>query len=230
MIRKTILFLVAGAMILSVTQTKGAVTLVTSRSGLGGTDSINWGLLGNSFTSVPNPFVILSNGGLPVTVSQAGGNFERRDEVNGSWGGNFSPGDRLLWTDNFDVGGGGPITIDFGSSSLTSFGLQIQADFLGAFTAQLQVNDGSNSTVTENGYSSGSDDGSAIFIGVSSSVPFSQIIISLLSANNNLDDFAVNQADFIPAGSTPSAPEVPSVAIWGVFAAFGGCIAWRSRK
>jgi hypothetical protein len=197
-----------------------ALILVTSRAALAGTDNLNWGNLGATGTTVSSPFVINStNASLPVTVSQPGGSFERRDQGNG-WNGNFSPGDKLLWTENFNTGGGGPITVNFGATPLDAFGSNIMADFFGAFTAQLDLFDSGGNplgSVSEAGNSTGAGDGSAIFIGVRSDDPstnFSRVVIRLTAAVSNVNDFAINRADFTPAPA--AVPEPGTLALTGL--------------
>src|SRR5713226_3918670 len=88
-------------------------TLVTSRTALAGTDSVNWGTFSVPPGTYPifpsNPFTILSTGGHSISVSEkvnlktfnammeqdpcpTGSCFPYQD-----WVGNFAPGDILLW-------------------------------------------------------------------------------------------------------------------------------------
>src|SRR5262249_27221668 len=141
---------------------------VTSRSALAGTDSIDWGQFGDAFAGVPNPSTATSAGGVSVTVSQAGGDFERRDQSSGGWNGNFSDGEKLLWTRD---GGNGPMTLDFGSHLVNRGGANIQRDIFGDFTATIEALDAMGNVLasfTEAGTSNDHADGSAIFIGIKS--------------------------------------------------------------
>ena len=83
------------------------------RPGFGGTDVVDWGLLGPTRTVLSNPFNHTSNGGVNITVSQVGlEGFQRRDEGGNGWTGNFTDGFQLLWT----AGRNGPVTIDFATA------------------------------------------------------------------------------------------------------------------
>ena len=78
---------------------------------------------GPPFSSIPQDSIANSNGGNTAQVHFAGGaNGERRDQGNG-WGGNFAPGDELLWT----AGDNGPLTFTFGDT-VSGVGANIQAD------------------------------------------------------------------------------------------------------
>jgi hypothetical protein len=174
--------------------------VITSRVALGGTDFIDWGQLGSAFTVVGLPINVTSNLGLGAVVSGTSESFERRDEGNG-WGGNFSPGDKLLWT---TTGAGGPITIAF-ASPVAGAGAQIQADYYGAFSGTFSVYDASDTLLGAFGFSGtsdGSENGSAIFIGaLDSSATISKIVFDVTSAQSTPEDFSINQLDI--AGSAP---------------------------
>lgn len=187
---------------------KAAVFLITAESGIAPDGLIDWGVLGGSFTAVPQPFTTAVPGipGLSVDVSQTGSaNFERRDQGNG-WAGNFGAGEELLWTQ----GTNGPMTFDF-SNSIQGFGAQIQADFFGPFTAEISAYDALNNllgTFQVLGNSTSAGDDSAIFIGVlSSSADIARIVLGVPIANFGPQDFAINgprvQADGITAIPEP---------------------------
>src|SRR5262249_56044605 len=132
-------------------------------------------------------------GGLTASVSQATTGARRNDQGIG-WGGNFAPGDLLYWTAG--GGGSGPVTLDFGTQKLSAIGAQIQADYFGAFTAQLTAFDSNGvnlGSFTENGNSTSSADNSAIFIGLmSTSGDISKVVFAVTAATNNPGDFALN--------------------------------------
>jgi hypothetical protein len=123
---------------------------------------VNWSQLGPSFTPIPHAFVATASNGDSVFgtfgVARQGG--QVRQQGNG-WAGNFTPGDFLVWTNNH-----GPLTFLF-DQGYNDVGAQIQPNFYGAFTAELQVYNGTTllGTVTEVGNSTNAGDGSAIFIG-----------------------------------------------------------------
>jgi hypothetical protein len=183
-----------------VTRAHAAVSLVTSRAVLAGTDSLDWANAAPDFTAIRNPFPMNSNGSIPVTVSEPGVlDFARLTQPS-SWNGNFAPGDPVLYVGNSFGGGLGPITIDFGSQLLSAFGSQIQSTPVGAFTAELDIYNGATleGTVTENGTSTFANDGTAIFIGLTSNIDFNKVVISVPTGSGIPNDFGINQADFIP--------------------------------
>jgi hypothetical protein len=218
--KKYVLVLFTIVFVLGVAGAAAAQTLVTSRAGLGGTDYIDWGVFGPNGTTVPQPFSILSNGGLSVEVSKTISvtNFDRLDQGSG-WSGNFANGDRLLYTGFADSGLtlNNPVLLDFPGSGIFAGGAQIQANFFGDFVARIQIFDALGNSLgffTENGTSS-TGDNSAIFIGVSSSTSFDKLAFSLDSAfNNTVSDFAINQVDFTPAGQ--SVPEPTTMLLLGL--------------
>ena len=145
-------------------------------------DTIDWGQLGPSFTLLTTPenwtsTSALYTGQVGITGSPLGTqNFERRDEGNG-WGGNFFPGEHLLWNEGTQYQTG----IDFGvlfNQNVYGGGAQIQSDYFGPFTATLtayqccSVSPGNLlGTVVMLGNSNGNADGSAIFISFLSNTP-----------------------------------------------------------
>jgi hypothetical protein len=176
------------------------ISLVTTRAGLAATDSIDWGQLGPEATTSPSPFAVSSAGGISTVVDKAlSGLFGRQNESS-LWAGNFAPGDRLLWTNNFTSTTNNPIALRFGALGVFGGGAQIQADFNGDFLARVTAFDaGGNllATFTEAGHSSRNADNSAIFIGVLSTDPdIHSIAVSLDAADaDTIGDFAINRLD-----------------------------------
>jgi len=191
-----------------------SLTLITDRAALGADMSVDWGVLGAApDTIVSNPFTLGS-----VTVSMSG-TFKRRDQGNGGddWNGNFSPGDRLIRTRDKT----GPMIITF-STPVYGAGANIQEDLHGSFVAQIEIFSGSNSLgiLSLIGNSNGGNNGSAIFLGVSSSTPFTAI--NYLVTNPTNGDFAINQLGI----RTTPVPLPPSVLLFGT----GLLIFWRNRR
>jgi len=154
-----------------------ADSLVTSRPA--GSDSVDWSQLGSSSTTITNPFSFTTAGGVQGTGSYASGTGMLLLEGSG-WGGNFAPGEYLNWNQ-----GNGLITLNF-ANGYTEIGAQIQADSFDGFTAQIcDV----NGCFTEGGWSDGSNNGSAIYLGISSSTPITWVTFSL---TNGGSDFAIN--------------------------------------
>jgi hypothetical protein len=199
---------------------QASLTEVTSRAALGGTDFVDWGQLGASFTPVPSGSTVTSNLGRTLTITDdLGGPMQRRDQGNG-WNGNFAPGDHLLWMNS---PGQGPLTLTIsGLPLLSAIGTQIQADFFGAFTAKIEAFDSSHTSLgsfTEDGNSQPTNDNSAIFLGVrSSSADIASIVYSLTAATNDVRDFAINQLDF-SSQAVPEPSTLVSLGVMGLCAA-----------
>jgi hypothetical protein len=192
--------------------------LVTSRTALAGTDSVNWGTAGPAGTIVANPFTILSTSARSVSVSKTQvDSFQVLEEMpcctGTAWAGNFARGDMVLWTHDFGSKSTNPITLNFGTTAVAAGGAQIQEDYFpGDFTAQVQALDASGNVLasfTERGKSTSAEDNSAMFIGISStSANIFQIALSLTNAHaGTVGDFAINKFDFrtSPLAATPAA-------------------------
>jgi hypothetical protein len=160
---------------------------------------VDWGVLGDPRTTVSNPFTISSNGGVSIGVSKTLTDSFLMLQQNNGWNGNFTPGDNLLYTADDPASGNNPILLDF-SKAIIAGGAQIQYDYFGDFTAQIEAFDSGGNSLgffTEFGNSNGNGDGSAIFIGLNSTTPFDMLAFSLVSAiGGNIGDFAINQVDF----------------------------------
>jgi hypothetical protein len=184
---------------LACSTTKAGFVLVTTRTDLNATGQLNLATLGPAGTTLPTSTNITANTGEVVTITQASGSPQRVDQsapVFG-WNGNFLPGEALIWTIY-----GGPVTYNFGANKVSSFGYQIQPDvYAGRFTAFISVLDDNNNEIarfTRDGASSGTPNGSALFIGVAatdSSSYFSRIRFGIQTGGNPLN-FAYNSPSF----------------------------------
>jgi PEP-CTERM motif len=215
--------LIGGAVVAATLACRPAfATVVELTSRPGGADIVDWGQLGSSFISFGSPVTFTSAGGITGTADLNSNASARVGQQGGSWNGNFAPGDNLLRTHS---SGQGSLTLSFGTG-LSSVGAQIEADFLGRFTAQIQAFDGNTSlgTFTETGNANRKDDNSAIFLGVSSSLPdITSIVYSLPSCSLDCANFAINQLSL----ASPSLPEPGSLALLaGALIGFG---AFRRR-
>ena len=129
------------AVVLALALPVEADVVATSRAGiqaLPDADSIDWDDAGPVLSFLLNPIQVLSNGGLLVDVEKPDPSvfFRRLDQGNG-WGGNFAPGDRLIW--QADVGDYVALST-FGGNLLTAIGAQIQTNTpFGTFTATLET-------------------------------------------------------------------------------------------
>jgi len=179
----------------------------TSRTG---SDLVDWGQLGPTFTVVPSPFNAVSNGGRTLTGND-NGNFERRDEGNG-WDGIFTIGDHLLWNQD----NGNAIDIHF-NSPISNGGAQIQNDFFGFFTGCIQAlgSFGASPVFCVNGNNTGAEDNSAPFIGIAdlSGGNITDLIFTTTGGETNAT--AINQLSFTPGGGGGNVPEPASLALLG---------------
>lgn len=177
----------------------------TGRATFGGNDLVDWGQLGPDSTVVLNSFIATSTGGISLTVSQASGDFERRDQPTG-WGGNFTDGFVLLWTG----GSRAPVDIAF-ATLIRGVGFQINpnsgdtqttVDVYGADDVLFGSFDLTTADRSEP---------SADFIGFTSdAVDIARITIDQLPNH----DFAINQLSLIIGPS--SVPEPGSLALLGL--------------
>ncbi len=207
--RKKLILFAIFALLCTAVVANASIVLITNRADAG-SDLADWGQLGSSFTPIPNPFNATSTGGVGITGTFACCGGERRDQGNG-WAGNFANGDHLVWTE-----GNGPLTLSF-STPLSAVGAQIQADYFGAFTAQIQAYNGNTllGTFSESGNSTSNGDNSAIFIGVKdSTAEITSIVFSLTSCSNACTDFAINQLSLTSSGGQ-QVPEPASMFLLG---------------
>ena len=194
---------------------KAGFVLVTTRAGLNETGQFNLANLGPAGTILPTSNNLTANTGEVATVSQnpsaAPARVDQSAPVYG-WEGNFLPGTALIKT-NY----GGPVTFDFGSTQLSSFGLQIQPDIYGRFTAYISVLNASNVEIarfSQGGVSSLNADGTALFVGIAatdSASNFSKIRVGI-QTGGNLFNFAYNSPAFA------SVPEPGTVILAGISA------------
>ena len=134
-----------------------------------------------------------------------------------------------MWTNS---PGQGPLTFTF-DTPVFGVGANIQADFDGSFTALIEAFDRDGNLLesfSEDGNSTGSGDGSAIFIGIRNTFGIESVTFSLTDATGDVNDFAINQLDII----FPPGDEIPEPAtvllLGGGFLGLSGMGWKRIRK
>lgn len=188
---------------------------------------LNWSALGPVLTNIDGPFVVdVPNvAGLTLTGALANGTtFQRRDQTTGYWSGNFGVGEELLWTKTAQ----GPMNFTF-NSGIAGFGVQIQANFFGPFTARIEAfdaNDLSLGAFTLPGQSVADvGDDSAIFIGILSRTQnIRRINLSVPTAHQSPEDFAINSPRI-----QASVPEPATLLLVGIGLAGGAVRRYRHR-
>lgn len=174
---------------------KAAYFPISNQAGLNANANISIAALGSNGTVMTNPFVTNTSMGDPVTFTQFSSAAQRVDQGS-SWNGNFATGEQLLWT-RF----GGPVTLDFTGPALKTFGLQIQPDVFGRFTAYVSVLDSGGTPIATfnfTGTSTNLGNDSAVFIGVGSDDPstdFSRVRFGILTGGN-IRNFAFSSPEF----------------------------------
>jgi hypothetical protein len=187
--------------------------LVTTRPA--GADMVIWSQLGSVGTTFDSPFAATSNDGVVITGNFAAPGQGEVIQQGVNWQGNFNPNDFLIWTATGP--GDGPLILSFGKNA-SEAGAQIQPDFFGNFTAQIQAfgSGGLLGTFTENGVSNSYGDNSAIFVGVQdlTGANITSIEYSLASCAPDCTDFAINQLSLV-TGTGTRTPEPVSLLLLG---------------
>lgn len=203
----------------------GVITQVGSRAGLGANDSVVWGASGDDGTFPATPYTVLSGGGLSVSATGPNGLAIFENGGGNGYSGNFSTGDILLTSGLAS----GPITIDF-ATAVRGVGFDISSLNFGSFTGTMQFYGAGNvlfGSASVNGTSGDTQDGSAPFLGGTSSLRDIVRVVLLMSGAG--DELTINQGSLltsdVPSGDIP---EPATVAL--VSAALAGCLAVRRRR
>jgi hypothetical protein len=205
-----------------------ALTLVTNRGALAGSDRLDWSSLGKVFDPfapdpsafLPNSFSAVSVGNLPLNVSIPPSSlpgvtppfvFQTSFPPNGIPT-NYADGDFILLgglqPGAFPApGNGGPIAIAF-DTPVAGAGTQIAVDDTPAFTAFVEAFDSNNRSLgrfSAPGTSSTALDNSALFLGVRSETPnISRVVYSTSVTNRAI---AINALSLSSASASVSVPE-----------------------
>jgi hypothetical protein len=188
------------------------VTLVTTPGALAADDSVSWSQFGPYGTDVPTGSVANTTLGNTLTLTRAGVLPMVRIDQSGpdAFDGNFAPGDKLLWN---GLSSSNPIRFD-PSALIFGAGFNIQDNSMGAFTAQIKAYNSSNTligTVNRAGVSNRNNDGSAIFIGFTSTLAVDYYTVQLSASTASLYDFAINTTLLRNREYTPELPPVTPV-------------------
>jgi hypothetical protein len=214
------------------------LVFVANRADLGGNDFVDWGVLGPTFTSVANPFLVISAGGVSTGVSRSNGlPFVRRDQAtpaaHDDWNGHFTPGDHVLSTSIPSQIHNSPLILDFGSRGIRGGGLQIDFFFNLPYIATIEAFDEAGNSLGQFSRSVGVDfaigDNSAPFLGVqSSSANIHRLTFLASSPGFGPDAFGINRFDFVTAGAVPE-PSALTLLGLGTLGLIGyGWRRWRS--
>jgi hypothetical protein len=208
--------LLVAAILFGSASAASAASIILDR-GDAGPAGLDWGMLGPSFTVVPNGTVVgIIN---PVTLTTSTGTaMERRDEGNG-WNGGFAPGDHLLWTRNVDTAN---LILDFAFPML-AVGADISSDVFGNFTAEITAFRGAINLGT---FSVNGNNASSIpFLGVADEGGITRIVFRVSDGGNNRFDFAINSL----SGTVAAVPEPGTIALLGLGLA-GVAVRLRRRR
>lgn len=225
--------LLAALAVFSLGASAGTITSVASRAALLANDMTEWGPSADA-TAVASPYARTSTGGVAVSAVLGTG-FGIFVEGAGTWTSNLAAGDVLLSTFNPVSGDeGGPFTISFGSA-VRGVGFNIAhlggVDFAGTL-AFYGTGDALFGSITVDGISDFSSDGSAVFLGGLSSLRDIVRVDVSVDLQNGTRGFAINQMSLLttaPDGPPVTVPEPASMSLVALALA-GGLLAGRGRR
>jgi len=172
--------------------------------------------------TISNPFALPYSGG-NATFSMPGGSFQRATQGT-SWGGNFAPGDALLWT-NYNPG---PLDIVF-SGGVGAFATQIQSNYFGTGQALISAYDASSTllgsfSVPSTSNSNGDDSTALVGVAIDGGDnPIARISLDISGFSGT--DFAINEISLDTAGPAIPAPGAILLGTLGT-----GLVTWLRRR
>ncbi|MBX3111373.1 MAG: PEP-CTERM sorting domain-containing protein [Fimbriimonadaceae bacterium] len=189
-------------------QSFAGVTLVTSRGDIAATDDLRWEDLGPTGT-IPGDDFVLSTHGTPFDVHVQGQDLQRTDMGN-PWATGFPAGEPLLYGDE-------ALTLT-GAKTCNDVGMDVDANFFGAFTAHMEAFDGLGQSLGEVSVAGVSGaDGVTPFIGVHSDTGDIHSVKVWITDNAGTD-FAVDHVSYsccspVPEPATMSALGLGALAL-----------------
>jgi hypothetical protein len=206
-------------------------TTINFNSGGESTDTVSWAQLGGDGTLLNQTFSAVSSNGETVNggFNGTGGGLisvicDPNAPANCSWGppsNGYNIGDTLIWAEDNNFAGTGPIAFNFAPQF--GAGAFLQATALGQFTAQLSFYDSSHVLLGSETQTSDSN-GDALYLGGLSNT---QNVASAVFAVNSCGSFQCDPADFsINTLLINPTPEPSTMMLGGSLLALG----FASRK
>jgi hypothetical protein len=218
---KSAKILVFAPLLFSMSLSAGILTAVSSRSGIGGSETLSFVGLGMDQDPITNPTSTTTSAQRVVTMSMAGTVSPMFLFSGSTFNADFLATDIVL--SNF-ASGANSIRFTFGSS-IAAVGAQIQPNLFGGFTGVVEAYDAASVSmglISLAGLNGGNNDGTALFLGVMSSLADIRSIEFRIMGGG---DFAVNRLSINPT-AIPE-PGTVALALSGLTAA--AILRWKRR-